>query len=269
MTEKIEAFWVNATAFEVARVMNGETVEARFRDDEGGKWLESDHSLGGYDSTEEFCKWISSTGCSWRFCQVYREPSWYANKPDPGPGFRLLGRFPDEDPQLGDSVFCPDSKRWLELEAGFDPGQLPTHWYRRRIEPEPKFAIGQTVRVVGPKARPARNWTAAMDEHIEQVYTIVSVQSYPGYSSGTADFYSVKGVVDWSFREDYLEPVEPEPKHYVLRVGDSYETPCGNWGTVMPQGSTQRFLNVKAGDTIETIHGQTITITEKGFEVTQ
>jgi hypothetical protein len=195
---KIEAFWENATADDVARVMAGETVEARFRDDEGGKWLESDHSLGGYDSTEEFCKWISSTGCPWRYCQVYREPSWYASKPDPGPGWRLLGKLPDEDPQLGDSVFCTDSKRWLELEAGFDPGQLPTHWYRRRIE-----------------------------------------------------------------------PVEPEPKHYVLRVGDSCETPCGNRTVVTPQGSTQRFLNVKAGDTIKTIHGQTITITAKGFEVTQ
>ena len=145
MTEKIEAFWVNATAFEVARVMNGETVEARFRDDECGKWLESDHSLGGYDSTEEFCKWISSTGCPWRFCQVYREPSWYANKPDPGPGWRLLERFPDEEPQLGDSVFCTGSEIWLELEAPFEPGQRHGLWYRRRIEPvEPVEAISMS-----------------------------------------------------------------------------------------------------------------------------
>jgi hypothetical protein len=66
-----------------------------------------------------------------------------------------------------------------------------------------------------------------------------------------------------------IEQPKPEPKHYVLRVGDSVETPCGNRVTVMPQGSTQRFLNAKAGDTIKTTHGQTITITEKGFEVTQ
>jgi hypothetical protein len=63
--------------------------------------------------------------------------------------------------------------------------------------------------------------------------------------------------------------MEPEPQHYVLRVGDSCETPCGNRVTVLSQGSTQRFLNAKAGDTIKTTHGQTITITEKGFEVTQ
>jgi hypothetical protein len=38
-----------------------------------------------------------------------------------------------------------------------------------------------------------------------------------------------------------IEPVEPEPKHYVLRVGDSASLP----------------------------NGQTITITAKGYEVTQ
>jgi hypothetical protein len=64
-----------------------------------------------------------------------------------------------------------------------------------------------------------------------------------------------------------IEPVEPEPKHYVLRVGDSCETPCGNLIRVIPQGGIQRFFNLKAGDTIKTMHGQTITITEKGFEV--
>jgi hypothetical protein len=265
---KIEAFWQDATADDVAKIANTRNpISARLRDSGKDGWEEG--LLAGWKLRRSDVAWIDADGASWKQCQVYREPSWYANKPDPGPGWRLLGKFPDEEPQLGDSVFCPDSKRWLELEAGFDPGQLPTHWYRRRIEPEPKFAIGQTVRVVGPKARPARNWTAAMDEHIEQVYTIVSVQSYPGYSSGTADFYSVKGVVDWSFREDYLEPVEPEPKHYVLRVGDSCETPNGNRIKVISQDGTQSFVNFGVGDKVKTIHGQTITITEKGFEVTQ
>jgi hypothetical protein len=137
MSEKIEAFWGNATADDVARVMAGETVEARFRDDEGGKWLESDHSLGGYDSTEEFCKWISSTGCPWRFCQVYREPSWHANKPDPGPGWRLLGKFPDEELKPGDDAWDVwNDKQWRESDSA--NGRLPQGkdiWYRRRIEP--------------------------------------------------------------------------------------------------------------------------------------
>jgi hypothetical protein len=130
---KVEKFWENATADDVARVMAGEAVEARFRDDEGGKWLESDHSLGGYDSTEEFCKWISSTGCPWRFCQVYREPSWWTDRPDPGPGYRLLGKFPDEPVAVGDEFF--KSGEWYPscLEIG-DPQSVGL-WYRRRIEP--------------------------------------------------------------------------------------------------------------------------------------
>jgi hypothetical protein len=135
-TEKIEAFWQDATADDVARVMAGETVEARFRDDDGGNWLESDHSLGGYDSTEEFCKWISSTGCPWRFCQVYREPSWYADKPDPGPGWRLLEKFPDEDPKSEDDWFNPESKIWSpSVRACRGERQDEDIWYRRRIEP--------------------------------------------------------------------------------------------------------------------------------------
>jgi hypothetical protein len=131
-SEKIEAFWQDATADDVARVMAGETVEARFRDDEGGKWLESDHSLGGYDSTEEFCKWISSTGCPWRYCQVYREPSWYANKPDPGPGYRLLGKFPDEDLNSSDEFYREGVWNLTCKESG---SPHAGYWYRRRIEP--------------------------------------------------------------------------------------------------------------------------------------
>jgi len=196
--EKIEAFWVNATAFEVARVMAGETVEARFRDD--------DHSgytvglLAGWTKGEPSWLWCDRAQGQSYFeqCQVYREPSWHANKPDPGPEHRLLGKFPDEHPQLGDSVFCTDSKRWLELEAGFDPGQLPTHWYRRRVE-----------------------------------------------------------------------AVEPEPKHYVLRVGDSVETPGGHRVQVISRSETQRFYALTAGDKVTLPNGQTITITAKGFEVTQ
>jgi hypothetical protein len=181
----------------------------------------------------------------------------------------LLEKLPDEPKLATDEAWDCHSKEWRRTFAN-DGDQVKTVWYRRRIEPVvPKFAVGQTVRVVGPKARPARNWTAAMDEHIEQVYTIVSVQSYPGYSSGTADFYSVKGVVDWSFREDYLEPVEPEPKHYVLRVGDTVETPSGHKIKVISRTQTREVYLLMAGDGVSLPNGQTITITAKGFEVTQ
>jgi hypothetical protein len=129
---------------------------------------------------------------------VYREPSWYANKPDPGPGFRLLEKLPDEELKPGDEGWdlWHDGK-WSESDFAKEgkPQQERT-WYRRRIEPV-------------------------------------------------------------------------EPKHYVLRVGDSVETPNGNRIKVISQDGTQSFVNFGVGDKVKTIHGQTITITEKGFEVTQ
>jgi len=225
---KVEKFWQDATADDVARVMAGETVEARFRDDEGGKWLESDHSLGGYDSTEEFCKWISSTGCPWRFCQVYREPSWYANKPDPGEGWRLLEKFPDEPVAVGDEFFKAGEWHPSCLEIG-DP-QSHGLWCRRRIEQvEPKFSVGQTVRVVGPKEKPAKDWGKEMDRQIGFAGVIRSIPLIEG--EGT--FYNLEGVGIWCFREDYLEAVEPvESKPVLIRrrvveIGDQFKLPNG------------------------------------------
>jgi hypothetical protein len=156
----------------------------------------------------------------------------------------LLGKFPDEPVAVGDEFF--KAGKWHATCRPAGDSQDRTGWYRRRIEPvEPKFSVGQTVRVIGPKVKPARNWTAAMDEHIEQVYTVVSVQTYLNHPSGTADFYTVKGVVDWAFREDYLEPVEPEPRpiltDWQCREGDTYKHP----------------------------NGLTLKVTAKGFEVTQ
>jgi hypothetical protein len=194
--EKIEAFWENATAYDVAQVMEGETVEARFRDSKGVKWVENGCSLAGWCAGV----WTSSSGLPWNQCQVYREPSWYANKPDPGLGFRLLGKFPDEELKPGDEGWdlWHDGK-WGESDFAREgkPQQEKT-WYRRRIE-----------------------------------------------------------------------PVEPGPQHYVLKAGDSCETPCGNRINVIPQGGTQRVFKFKVGDIVTTIHGQTITITEKGFKVAQ
>jgi hypothetical protein len=133
----------------------------------------------------------------WTRCQVYREPSYWTNRPDPGPEWRLLGKFPDEELKPGDEGWdLWRDGQWAESENAKDGSpQQPETWYRRRIE--------------------------------------------------------------------------PEPKHYVLRVGDSCETPCGNRTIVVSQERTQSFVNFGVGDVVKTIHGQTITITEKGYEVTQ
>jgi hypothetical protein len=249
---KIEQFWQDATADDVARVMAGETVEARFRDDAYQDWVCGFYSLCGWAKNHSF-PWKSSEqvhktfGC-WKQCQVYREPSWWTERPDPGPEHRLLGKFPDEELKPGDELWLNDGKAWeLSSNAHLDRQQGEGLWYRRRIEPEPKFSVGQTVKVVGPKGKPARHWTAAMDEHIEQVYTVISVQNYPGHPSGTAGFYSVKGVVDWAFREDYLEAVEPvESKPVLIR----------RW-------------TVEPGDEIKLPNGRLLIIKQDGFEVTQ
>jgi hypothetical protein len=195
--ERIEAFWQPATADDVARVMAGETVEARFRDSETGHWKIA--VLAGWSRFNERDRlpWASRGGLCHKFCQVYREPSWYANKPDPGPGYRLLGKLPDEPKKEGDDWFYAAENRWISVWNGSDEPQSNETWYRRRIE------------------------------------------------------------------------AEPEPKHYVLRVGDTVENPNGDCIKVVNPGFEQSHYALKVGDTISTPSGQTITITEKGFEVTQ
>ena len=235
--EKIEAFWENATADDVAETMKtGKPIPARVRDEEGDSWLDDSFLQGWINGN-----W-AARGAYWTFCQVYREPSWYANKPDPGPGYRLLGRFPDEELKPGDELWdLWDDKQWAESEnANCGGHQGFGFWYRRRIEPvEPKFAVGQTVKVIGPKQIPALEWSSVgMAQYAGTTQTIERVELL---TNPPGTYYHLKGVVNWCFREDYLEAVEPDLGHHVLRVGVSASLP----------------------------NGQTITATAKGFEVTQ
>jgi hypothetical protein len=196
MTEKIEAFWVDATAGDVALVMAGETVEARFRDFRTDDWHED--SLAGWKLLVSGPRWIDSDGTIWKQCQVYSEPSWHANKPDPGPGCRLLGKFPEEELKPGDECFTSTGVWDPSYSATIGERQSYGMWYRRRIE-----AVG------------------------------------------------------------------PEPRRYVLRVGDTIETPDGHLIEVVSPGVEQIEFKLKAGYTATLPNGQTITATEKGFEVTQ
>jgi hypothetical protein len=196
-TKHIEAFWVNATADDVARVMAGETVEARFRNSKKHEW--ENGNLRGWSQVEQDKRFWDQRAYQWLKCQVYREPSWYANKPEPGPGFRLLDKFPDEELKPGDELWYKEDELWgISNNAHHDMAQGPGCWYRRRIE-----------------------------------------------------------------------VVEPEPKHYVLRVGDSVESPSGDRIKCVEPSVEQRHYKLRATDTISTPNGLTITITEKGFEVTQ
>jgi hypothetical protein len=131
--QKIEEFWRPATADDVARVMRGERVEARFRDESRDDWACGVNSFlaGGVISHREVITWISKTTIRWNECQVYDPPAWFVNKPDPGEGYRLLEKFPPEDLWSSDEAWNDIAKAW-ELTARLT--QCETLWYRRRIE---------------------------------------------------------------------------------------------------------------------------------------
>jgi len=227
--EKIERFWKNATADDVERVMKGETMEARFRDSTIHLWCERLKLAGVTLGIDGKPRWIASTG-SWVFCQVYREPSWWLERPDPGPGWRLLGKLPDEELKEYDEWW--NGTHWgVSFRFASGP-QSEGVWYRRRIEamkPESiKLDEGSKCPMQGCsgvlRLRPVKDCAC----HIRPP------------CSHCADNPPCCPVCEWT-TGDPIEPVEPEPKHCVLPVGYTATLP----------------------------NGQTITITANGFEVTQ
>ena len=220
----VENFWRPATAADVARVIAGEVVEARFRDHDPGSWLTG--KLRGVKIVSGVLHWMTS-GASWTFCQVYAPPQWFLNKPEPGEGYRLLEKFPDEPVQGGDFAF-DRSGGWIELRSECGPTQAEGIWYRRRIEPPkpvPKFKVGQRVKIIGPKRteKVRYNWEQGMDNQVGKTGVVTG-----SHDGSFGRLYQLSGIVEWNFQEDYLEPVvEPEPKHYVLKVGDTAETGNG------------------------------------------
>ena len=149
----IEQFWRNATAADVARVMAGEVVEARFRDRSVQFWGVSTFLKGVKLISDGEPVWLSQTS-SFNQCQVYDPPQWFVDKPEPGEGYRLLEKSPDEPVQGGD-FFKNTSGVWVKLAYGFNPNQQEGIWYRRRIDqpkPEPKhyvLQVGDTAEFPG------------------------------------------------------------------------------------------------------------------------
>ena len=145
----IEKFWVPATSEHVTRVMNDVTVEARFRDCATDEWTR--RALVGWSRGGELDShvWASAGLVHYRFCQVYAPPQWYLDKPEPGEGYRLLGKEPDEPVQGGD-FFKNTGGRWIELTSGCNPAQVECIWYRRKLEPKPEpkhytLQVGDTI----------------------------------------------------------------------------------------------------------------------------
>ena len=221
----IEQFWRDATAADVARVMAGETVEARFRDRETEEWISPERLVGiKFPHGNAKLLWICGS-YGWWFCQVYAPPQWFLDKPEPGEGYRLLEKFPDEAKLVTDEVYLKDIQHWQQI--GVDDGkQQEGYWYRRRIEqpkPEPKYTLGQRVKIVGPKRteKVRYNWEQGMDNQVGKTGVVTG-----SHDGSFGRLYQLSGIVEWNFQEDYLEHFV-EPKHYVLKVGDTAETESG------------------------------------------
>ena len=139
----IEKFWRDATASDLVKVMESETVEARFADD-GGNWVSS-RLRGWRSSSRVLDNWIDDDGARWDCCQVYSPPQWFLDKPEPGDEYRLLEKFPDEAKLVTDEVYLKGIQHWQQI--GVDDGkQQEGYWYRRKIEqpkPEPKHYVLQ------------------------------------------------------------------------------------------------------------------------------
>jgi hypothetical protein len=242
--------------------MAGETVEARFRVDEEDGW----HIcvLRGWRTASVASRsWLDGDLDPWTFCQVYAPPQWFLDKPEPGEGYRLLGKFPDEALQPGDEAFGIDGRWSTSYQVKSFGVQVEEVWYRRRIEqpkPEPKFAVGQRVRIIG----------GVCSQHVGLTATITDAAN-----NDLAWSYFVKGGVGGWFREDCLEPVvEPEPKHYVLEVGDTAKTPghpmCRCYvdpAILKPAQAKPNVLYPKIGDVIFLPEVGRLRVTARGFEI--
>jgi hypothetical protein len=157
MTEqKIEQFWRDATAGDTT---SGKHLAARFRDYPNGNWADN-RTLAGWRriAGEPSLIFYDEAGVAWFQCQVYEPQQWWLDKPDPGKGWRLLEKFPDEPKLNTDEFFDTFDNAWLQVG---DNGCAQYHgvWYRRRIEPVKQDA-GSTSASNIPKG-----WTAlSLDE---------------------------------------------------------------------------------------------------------
>ena len=223
--ERIEAFYRDATAADVARVMKGEEVEARFSDEMTAFF---NSALNGWTKDCLPYVWVDGDGSHWKFCHVYAPPQWYVDKPEPGEGYRLLSKFPDEPVQVEDFVF-EKHRNWVRLRTGGDSTQVAGCWYRRRIDPpkpEPKhykLNVGDTVVVVSEKrCTVCQNWKGVPGKIIA--------------SSKNKIQWHVESSVHpmarcWFYTDELLlanDAPKPEPKHYTLQVGDTADAPGGH-----------------------------------------
>ena len=216
-TERPEVFWVDVTSKHVVDAMNGKDVEARFRDRADGPWT-SVRKLKGW-SKFKADNWFHDGSIAWNFCQVYEPQSWWLNKPDPGPGCRLLDKFPDEELKPGDEFF-QYGKWWpVFLEDAYP--QVREIWFRRHIESleaEPKHKVDDRVRIIGPVPRQKvnKNWERGMDALVGRIVRVKSKRLSVLDDGSSAWFYTVENIYEYVVREDYLAPAPPAPPSHPM-----------------------------------------------------
>ncbi len=242
--QKIEQFWRDATADDVARVVRGETIEARFAiskgDWSGKEWVEFSTDgiclrLGGW--SEGF--WVDSDGDDYKQCQVYDPPAWFLNKPDPGEGWRLLGKFPHEPITGTDDYWNTAKAKWMPIVKLATNKQREKTWYRRRIANNPEIPDSCNSSET-PNSCRSRD-------------TIPSGWRLLGKDEErlASDAYWSLGAKDW------------------VIIGDNRVAVAN----ILPRGRDIRQVDHQAdytllvGFTYPLPNGQTIRVTEKGFEV--
>jgi hypothetical protein len=222
--QKIEQFWRDATAGDVAKVMRGEKVEARFRDYEHRGWWSS--VLNGWRG-ERDRSWLDKDGAGWNHCQVYKPQQWWLDKPDPGEGWRLLGKFPDEPKLWTDEAWGCHSKEWRQTSVD-DGIQSEEVWYRRRIEPVKQDA-GSTCASNIPKG-----WAALSDDE-------------PRLAS---DAYCWQGGKDW-----------------IIIGDNHVEYANRNKWPAIRQIETQKTMQLVLWCQYRLPNGRLIKVTKEGFEL--
>jgi hypothetical protein len=233
--QKIEAFWRDATADDIAKVMRGEKVKARFRDYKLQDWHSGPCLNGWRIKFDGNKKWYDSEDVSWMLCQVYEPQQWWLDKPDPGEGWRLLEKFPPEGLQPGDEWFEPDP-----FETGWkvshNERQAETIWYRRRIEPVNSPEKLDSSPCVGfPKG-----WTAlSLDEPrlASDAYWSQDAEAWVIISDGWVEAANREKWPAIRFKNHFLSLVSiPGSFEWVTQVGDIVRHPNGKRYRVQKAG---------------------------------
>ncbi len=223
--QKIEQFWRDANAKDVDEIIKtGKPVLARFRDEDTQDW--QDCLLAGWRISRYYpgVIWLDLDEITWRQCQVYDPPQWWLDKPDPGEGWRLLGKFPHEDLKIGDECQLTNGEWGASYQAKNGGTQVLAMWYRRRIEPVKQDA-GSTCASNIPKG-----WSAlSLDEP--------RLASDAYWSQDAEAWIIVDGWVEAANREKWpaIRQVETH-KTMQLMLWCQYRLPNGRSIKVTKQG---------------------------------